>query len=223
MIPFMGPSVELKKRSDIHWFRKIWHMGGVGFMAFIYSHVPVYVSLLVLGVVCAIGISLDILRQSNPRLNQILMARFGAIMRDHESNHLAGTSYLLIGVLVVALIFPPEIVMLTLLFVGLADPIASFVGIRMGKDKIFGHKSLQGSMAAFLVCVFVTYIYLYTHAILMDRIVVVSLLAGLIGSLAELIPIAKIDDNLSMPIVSSTGLWVLFYVMGHYSGAMGHG
>ncbi len=40
-----------------------------------------------------------------------------------------------------------------------------------------------------------------------------SLLAGVAGSLSELVPIGKLDDNLTFPVLSSVLIWILFNVM----------
>ncbi len=209
--------LEFKKKSDIHWARKIWHMGGVLFLALCYSKAPQAASVIGLSLLWLLFIPLDVIRQKNPQVNQILVRWFRPLMRQHELNRLSGTSYLLSGVLLVVLLFPHDIALLTMLYLALADPLASLIGIKFGKDKLFGHKSLQGTLAAFVVCALVTFAFLQTRGILLDRIMVVTLLGGVIGCLAELIPIANIDDNFTLPLVSATSLYVLFYFFGAYS------
>jgi dolichol kinase len=206
--------MELKKRSELHLARKLWHISSVGGMAAIYAFVPEKISLLILATSWLLFVPLDFLRQRRPAINDFLLHAFRPIMRDSELHHLAGTSYLLTGVGIVVLIFPREVVLLTLLFLALADPIASYFGIKFGKDKILGHKSLQGTLAAFTVCTVLCFAFLYTHSILLDRLIVVSLLGGVIGALAELIPIGKLDDNLTLPLLSSTFLYLLFSLFG---------
>ena len=132
-------------------------------------------------------------------------------MRQNELDRLAGTTYLITGTILVASIFPHDVVALSLLFLAFADPIASYVGIKYGKDKIFGHKSVQGFIAAFVVCSILTYTFLFLKNV-NEYILVVSLLSGVIGSLAELIPVGKLDDNFTMPVLSSIGLFILFYL-----------
>jgi len=100
------------------------------------------------------------------------------------------------------------------LYLAFADPIASIVGIRYGKDKIFGHKSLQGSFAAFTVCAFLTFFFLNYNGMMLDRAVIVSLLGGLIGCLAEAVPIGQLDDNFTIPVLSAAGLWTVFSIFG---------
>ena len=175
---------------------------------------PSWASYTVLGISWAVFVPLDILRQKNPQLNDFMVHAFRPIMREGEIQKLAGTTFLLSGVLFVTLIFPRPIVSITLLFLAFADPIASFIGIKYGKDKIFGHKSLQGFMAAYFVCFGCAMVYMLLHNYASDRSLVFCILAGLVGALAELIPIFKLDDNLTLPILSSLGLFILFYLFG---------
>ncbi|WP_413291708.1 diacylglycerol/polyprenol kinase family protein [Bdellovibrio sp. HCB185ZH] len=209
--------VDLKKRSDIHYARKIWHMSAVFamFLAYVYLPKEVSFSLLVIG--WLLFVPFDFLRHRYAVLNDFAVHAFKPIMRQSEVKKLAGTTFLLSGVLIVYVIFPRPIVALTLLFLAFADPIASYFGILYGKDKIFGHKSIQGFMAAFFVCAALTLAFLLYHNYLTDRVIVVSLLAGLVGAFAELIPIGKLDDNLTLPLMSAVGLSILFYFFGFFA------
>jgi len=209
--------VDLKKRSDIHYARKIWHMSGVFSMFLAYIYLPPAVSMAILAIAWCLFVPFDFLRQKYPALNDWALHAFKPIMRQSEARNLAGTTYLLTGVLLVDIVFPRPVVALTLLFLAFADPIASYFGILYGKDKIFGHKSIQGFMAAFFVCTALTLVYLLSHNYLTDRLIVVSLLAGLVGAFAELIPIGKLDDNLTLPLMSAIGLSILFYFFGFFA------
>lgn len=209
--------LELKKRSDIHWARKIWHMAGVFFMFIAYTTLPEVTSTLILVGAILIFLPVDFLRLRYPAFNDLVVHAVKPIMRTHEIHKIAGTTYLLVGVAIVVAVFPRPIVALTLLFLAFADPLASFIGIKYGKDKIFGHKSIQGFMAAFVVCALCTTIYLSYYNVRLDRVIVVSLLAGLVGALAELIPIGKLDDNFTLPLMSSMGLYILFSLFGLFA------
>ncbi len=211
-------NLELRKRSDIHLARKIWHMAGVFGMFLAYVFLPETVSLIILALSVLLFLPVDFLRHKNPAFNDWIVHAFKPIMRDHEVHKIAGSTYLLCGVCLIVAAFPRPVVALTLLFLAFADPIASFVGIKYGKDKVFGHKSIQGFMAAFVVCTVATAIYLIYYNVMFDRVIVVSLLAGLIGALAELVPIGKIDDNFTLPVLSGLGLYILFYLFGLFAG-----
>ncbi len=206
--------MNLKKRSDIHWARKIWHISGVFLIFLLFQVLPTNFSkfLVVLGAI--LFISMDILRKNNRNVNTFFIHYFKPVMRQHEINHLAGTTYLFLGVMVLVLFFNPIVVSLSLLFLAFADPFASYFGIRFGRDKIYGDKTIQGFLAAFLICAGLTIVYLIYHDLLLGRVILVAILAGIIGALAELVPIAKLDDNLTIPIVSGLGLSGLFYLFG---------
>lgn len=210
-------NLELKKRSDIHLARKIWHMAGVFGMFLAYVLLPEVIAYSILALSISLFLPVDFLRQKYPALNEWVVHAFKPILRTHEIHKIAGTTYLLSGVSVVVALFPRPVVALTLLFLAFADPIASYVGIKYGKDKIFGHKSIQGSIAAFVVCALATGVYLTYYNIMLDRVIVISLLAGLIGALAELIPIGKMDDNFTLPVLSGLGLYILFSLFGLFA------
>jgi len=204
----------LKKRSEIHWARKIWHISTVFAMFMVFQIIPQNICLAILIAASSLFVGLDFLRQKYPALNEWMIHVFGVIMRQSEVNRLAGTSYLVVGVTLVVWLCPPMIVSITLLFLAFADPLASYVGLRFGKEKIWGEKTLQGFLAAFVTCVISAYLFLWMKNYPTDRLLLVSLLAGLIGALAELFPVGGIDDNFSMPVMSSAGLYILFYFFG---------
>ncbi len=208
--------VHLKKRSDLHFARKLWHMSGVFIMFLIFSYTSPVVSRTLLALAWVAFVPVDVLRQKYSILNDWILTIFKPIMRQTEVRRLAGTTFLLTGVLLVDLFFPREIVALTLLFLAFADPIASYFGILYGKDKIFGHKSIQGFVAAFFVCTILTFAYLNFHSFLVERLFLVSLFAGLVGAISEIVPIGKLDDNLTLPLISAVGLTVLFYLFGFF-------
>jgi dolichol kinase len=209
--------VDLKKRSDVHYARKIWHMSTVFMMFLAYVYLPPAVSMTILVVAGLTFIPFDFLRHRFPALNDWAVHAFKPIMRQSEVKKLAGTTFLVTGVLIVDVLFPRPIVSLTLLFLAFADPIASYFGILYGKDKIFGHKSIQGFIAAFCVCALVTFCFLIYHGLMLEHLLVVSLLSGLVGAFAELVPIGKLDDNLTLPVMSAIGLSILFYFFGFFA------
>lgn len=206
-----------KNRSDLHVARKIWHVAAVFFIFFCWVAIPIYwLKMVLLAVSWVLFVPVDFIRQKYPQLNYNLTKALRPIMRSSELNKLAGTTYLLTGVILIAAVFNAGVVALSLLFLAFADPTASYIGIKYGKDKIFGHKSVQGFMAAFVVCAVSTGLFLSYNRV-QEPILVVSLLGGLVGALAELIPIGKVDDNFTMPVLSSIGLTILFYFFGFFS------
>jgi len=202
----------LKQRSDIHLTRKVAHCVGICMMAAVFNLWGAQTSWVILILASLFIIPLDILRQKMPGLNRTTLRIFGPFMRSHEREHISGMTYLYLGCMVLLLFRDRHIVTLTLLFLAFGDPIASFFGIRFGKDRIIGRKTLQGTMAAFAVCAIITAVYCYFNNIMTERLLIVAPLGGLIGALAELAPIGKLDDNFTFPVISALLLSALFFV-----------
>lgn len=212
-----GQQTKLSKRSDLHLSRKIWHFLGVMLIAVFYNNLSRASAIQWISFTAFLFILVDILRQQSPRLNHIMLKVFGPLMRESERNNLAGTTYLLLGVFIIISLFPRDIVRLSLYFLAIADPIASYFGVLYGKDKIIGAKSLQGTMAAFAACALICAAYFFIENLMIDRLLIVSVIGGLIGAISELIPIGKLDDNLTIPVSSAIMLWGLFFLFGGYA------
>ncbi|MCB0371006.1 MAG: hypothetical protein KDD45_16690 [Bdellovibrionales bacterium] len=205
---------EFKKRSDIHWARKIWHISGVLLIFILFKLLPLTFSKYLIVLAAVLFVSIDIIRKKNENINAFFVQCFKPIMRQHEIDKIAGTTYLFIGVSILILFFKPMVISLALLFLAVADPFASYFGIRYGKDKIYGHKTVQGFLAAFVICTAITIAFLIVNDFAWDRVILLGVLSGLLGALAELIPVAKLDDNLTIPVACGLGLTALFYLFG---------
>lgn len=216
MESFVLNPLNMKKKTDLHVLRKLWHFIGVMIISLIYFRVSHSTAIQVMALAAALFTTLDLLRKQLPALNHVLLNMFMPIMRESERQSIAGTTYLLNGVLITMLIFPKPIVLLTLLLLGTADPMASFVGLKYGQDRIFGHKTLQGCLAAFIVSTLIAFVFFFITNTMTDRIMIVSLLAGLVSTFSELIPIQKIDDNFTFPLLCATGLWGIYYLFGGF-------
>lgn len=206
--------IPLKKRSDIHWARKLWHISTVFTMFVLHLLLSESTGLWILVIASILLIGLDILRIRSVSMNQFIVRYFSPLMRENELHKFAGTTYLLSGVTLSVLLFSHSVVSLSLLFLAFADPLASYIGIRYGKEKLIGQKTLQGFIAAFVVCVLCSVFFSLQWTIPLDRRVAFCLIAGLIGAAAELVPVGKIDDNFTLPLLSGVGLYGVFSFFG---------
>jgi dolichol kinase len=53
------------------------------------------------------------------------------------------------------------------------------------------------------------------HSLSLIGILMMSIAAAFVGALSELVPIAKLDDNLTLPILSATGLFLIITILGN--------
>lgn len=213
----------LPARNDIHLARRIWHFCGVLFIAWLYWIMSPRNGA-ILAIICSgFMISFDSARLFSKRLNRFFTWLFGAVMRESERRRPTASTALMAGVTLIILVFPRPVVLLTLLFFSVADPLASYFGIRFGKDKLIGNKSLQGSAAAFVACFIVAFGYYSAFDLMTDRLFIVCLLSALAGALSELVPVGKLDDNFVFPVLAASLLTGLFYIFGGLIGPVTSG
>ncbi|MCB0349042.1 MAG: hypothetical protein KDD37_09405, partial [Bdellovibrionales bacterium] len=165
---------------------------------------------------CAIFIPLDFFRIRSEKINHLFLKFAGRYMRSNEKDGLTGTSYLFVGLLILISIFPKSIATLALAMLAVGDPLASIFGVLYGKDKLIGNKSFQGTLAAFIACTLIAFLYFFYMNLMTERLLLVSILAGLVGATSELIPLGDLDDNLSFPVFASILLLALFHLFGGF-------
>jgi len=207
----------LHLRSDLHIARKIWHMGMGLFLVSVYllTGMERSTGVVVLGTVLAMDLLMEMVRLRNPSVNEAVVKVMGPFMRSCEVNRLSGVPYYLSAAILSIGIFPQPIAVLSILYLAFGDPIASLFGIMYGDRSIrlASGKSLIGTSAGVMTCMLVTFLYLRSMPISEGHRVFLTLLGGLAGGTAELLPL-DVDDNFSIPIVSGFVLWLAFILLG---------
>lgn len=142
-----------------------------------------------------------------PRLNSLLVARFGLLLKKAESRKVTGATYFVLSALAVFLLFDEHVAIASLLFLSLGDPAAALVGRRAPGMRFFG-KSPVGTLAMVLVALGIA--VALPAAGVGDRHW--GLYAGAVAAgLAELLPL-PLDDNLTIPLVSGGAMALLVAV-----------
>ncbi|MEO5968614.1 MAG: diacylglycerol/polyprenol kinase family protein [Bdellovibrionia bacterium] len=211
-------SIQLPFRNDLNLMRKIWHMGMGGVIVYLYLlGIPQGTALLILTGFLGLDLFVESARLRSPTINQKMMRLWGTIMRSHEVNQMSTIPHYIVAVILAVGLFPKPVAVLSILYLACGDPVASLFGILYGHlgPKFKNGKTLVGTGAGILVCALISFIYLKAISITDSTgvILAVSLLGGLAGGLAELIPF-DIDDNFTIPVVSGFLLWLVFIAFG---------
>ena len=203
---------KFRLRSDLHIVRKLWHMltGTIGIIIFYATGEKIENFATVLLILAALVFAIEILRLRHPGLNQHILFLMKPFMRESEKHSISGMPFYALGVALSLFFFSEKIAILSVLFLILADPIASFFGILFRVDKILPNKSLQGTLAAFTVCYLTTLVFGLIHLGSSMNLLIFAIVSGFIGALSELCSI-YIDDNLCIPVLSGLGLTILNY------------
>lgn len=219
MTPFskgnLSAESTFRARNDLHVIRKLWHMGtGLsGLLAFFWLGIEKNNMALGLISFAALAFSVEFARLRIPAVNKKIMILMGPFMRESERNGLSGFPFYALGAGLSLYFYSEKIAILSVLFLIFSDPISSFFGVLLGREKILPNKSLQGSLAGFITCYLVSLFYLNAYGENTIQALAFALFAGLVGSLSELLSIF-VDDNLTIPVCSGFGLMILNQVFG---------
>lgn len=184
--------------------RKAWHLLGLAFPALYYFGVlsKVWTLVLVGGIVVG-AVVLEILRFSVPAVATVFATIFRRIMRDDEYAALNATIPYLASAFVVLLIFPRVIACVALAFLALGDTAAELVGRAVGRVRIVGPKTLEGTLACFAVCFLAGWYFLGWE---------LALIGAGVAALAELLSGGWVD-NFSIPLAAGGAVWLAGYLL----------
>jgi dolichol kinase len=199
-----------RHRSLPHLERKFYHfmMGMICFSLYAFL-VEKTTALLLLALIGGPLVVLDILRLKNPEMNDVALRIFGKFMRREELKSVSGNSFFVMGLLVIVAFFPKPVVLLSVLYLAIGDPVAAVVGSFYGRHKIIGKKSWEGAGANFLCSSLASWAMGFSYfGFSAEKALILGLLGGTVSVLAELLP-TPIDDNFTIPVVSSLLLSVL--------------
>jgi len=109
-----------------------------------------------------------------------------------------GTLFFALGALFCLVFFPREVAFIGLVVLSLLDSVTTLVGIRFGRNRIYNHKSFEGTFAGVVVTV---------AALCLLVPPATALVTAAVTALAELV--SPVDDNLVIPVVACLVLTVL--------------
>lgn len=119
-----------------------------------------------------------------------------------------------IAVLLTMLTMPKVAALIAIYTLALADPLAAIVGIRFGRRRLVRNRTLEGSLAFFLVATAVAAAVLHAGEVApAGTIAVLSLAIGLGAATFELVPL-RLDDNLTIPLFVGFTTWLVAALAG---------
>ena len=121
---------------------------------------------------------------------------------SRENFQFTGAIYVLTSAILCLCFFGKEIATIALTVMLICDSAAALIGRSVGKIKIYKNKTLEGTVAFFVIAVIINLLFIPIYPF-----GVKSLVACMIATLAELYEDKiEIDDNLSVPIFFSVVL-----------------
>lgn len=204
----------LKAKKDLHLLRKFWHsLPGLALVVFIHLQIiPLFVLIPLLGLAFIIVAALELLRLNYRQFNKLTIKFSRHIIRREELRQISGIPFYLGSCFLVLLIFNVHIAQLSILYLALGDPFASFMGIKFGGDsyKFANGKSIIGTLGAISICMISTMVYGTLINWPLSTIFPLAFFGGLAGGLSETFALEDINDNLFIPLVSATVLSIVY-------------
>jgi dolichol kinase len=180
--------------NRIQWRRKLFHFSGI-VIPFVYLASDKKYALSVAITFFALAVLIEMLRMKGLIKSRIL----DSLLKEREKKALTGSLYYLGASLLVILVFRKPIAIASLLVLCISDPIASIVGISIGRVPCFG-KSAEGCLAFFFSSLAILASFHFSFS--------ASLAAAMATSFAELFSAKILDDNFSIPVACAIVLTV---------------
>lgn len=201
-LPQPVPAAPAPRISRTNLVRSLFHMGSGLFAALLYHFALTRgQAIVVMGALVVLFVGLEVARRRSSAFNDFLMrgALIKVIARPHEYFRVNSSTYFVIGLLIAAITCPKVAVELGCLVLAVADPVASTLGRRFGKTKLYRDKSFIGTAAFLGAALLASAAYLAILHPEAGRLWMVAGLAALVGALAELYT-TRLDDNLTIPL-----------------------
>jgi dolichol kinase len=180
----------------------------------IYSYISKETALSILVPLTLLSLIVDISRYYIPPLADLFYKLFGFMLRDHEKNEarktLNGASYVLLGATLMIIFFPKIIVVPAIAILILGDIAAALIGRKFGKTKFLA-KSLEGSLAFFVVSCIVILVIPKENGLFIEYMI--GFAAAAVAAIAENISYGWADDNLTVPISAGLTMWLLYFLL----------
>lgn len=158
------------------------------------------VSLSILIPIMFLLILLDTARLRGWSLWRLAKPIWGRMIRPNESSRYTGASYIMFATVITVIMFPKLIAICALSFIIVGDTASALIGRKWGKHK-FRNKSYEGSFAFLLSS-------LIPAAIIPEIPLWVGVTGAIIATVTEAMS-GRIDDNLSVPLVSGLSMHLL--------------
>lgn len=166
--------------------------------------VPRMTLALSLGVTTILLLSFEFLRLRVPAINKWFFLYFGPLLREGETSHLTGATYVLIAALIAFLAFQRDIAVIALSFLAVGDGVASIVGRHAGKTKVL-RKTLEGDLACFVSCLVTGFVASHLGLSACWPTIIVGSASA---TIAEAMPL-PINDNLTMPLFAAIAMTLM--------------
>jgi dolichol kinase len=153
---------------------------------------------------------LELLRRVSPPWNDRMMAFFKHMAHDYERHRVNSSTWFATALVFLAMTLSLRACAVGVAVLALADPAAGFIGRRFGRTKLYGNKSLQGSLTFLVVGTGAAAGALLLGGLgpTLGAVALFALAGALPATVAELYT-SRWDDNFTIPVTAGLGVTAL--------------
>ncbi len=157
---------------------------------------------------------MEALRVRYDGVTRFFMIFMGKIAHPHEHHRVNSSTWYATAMGVLALSTTPIAISVGVIVLALADPAAAMVGRRFGRVSLRSGRTLEGSLAFFVVGALAAaaVLVVFYPTLGLMTVLLSSLTASLFGALTELYS-GRLDDNFTIPLGSALGAALIFSLM----------
>jgi dolichol kinase len=198
----------------VNYLRNVFHVFNAVLAVSMYEFVLTYEQCIFCSfMVLAWYLSMDILRRFYPDVQRALFDKlFRSITRPRERFEVPAATWYCVSMFAVLLLARKTIAEVSVLVLGVGDPVATLIGRHVPSRKIRGQKSLSGTVGFVAVSGGVVLLFLTVARpdMTLPYSFSMALVAGVVGGVTELFSNDRFDDNLTIPLSVAAVLSVLF-------------
>ena len=182
-------------------YRKLIHLSSTVYPLILY-HLPEKYGEILSAILIFVSLSVERLRVKRVYYRNLFNKFFGRFLKtDEYVGGLTGATTLLVSSFICYIFFERNIALYSLLLLTISDGLSTIIGVTFGKRKIFGQKTLEGSLV-FLISGLVISLFMPLPLLL-------KISGALIGMVVELFSDYLGDDNFSIPLITGLILTIL--------------
>lgn len=196
---------KIEKSKDVRWWRVILRPFAVTFI-FIDYYFGNRMSLLTIGAITLIFLIADIARLAYSKVEKFILSDFKYLFKKSEEGKFSSMTLFLLASFSIFLIFPREIAYLAFTFLVFGDIFSKIYGMKFGRRKIIGERTLEGTLSYFTGSLGSGYIL----SLFIGIDIGILITGAILASLTELFSIG-LDDNFGVGLISGIGMSALRY------------
>lgn len=196
---------KIEEKKDVRWWRVALRP-----LAMLFVVIDFYyggkTTLTLIGAVALVFLIADISRLSHRKVEKFMFSDLKYIFKKSEEGKFSSMTLFLLASFAIFLIFPRDISYLAFTFLVFGDLLSKIYGMKFGRKRLVGERTLEGTLSYLIGSLGVGYIL----SLLIGIDIKILIVGAILASLTELVSIG-IDDNFGVGLISGIGMSAFRY------------